>query len=113
MTTIFDLILSGEIACQKVYEDENTLAFHDIHPQAPVHVLIIPKRRIVNIGAADINDDKLLGQILLTAKKVSVLLNLNETGFRLVFNNGSDGGQTVDHLHCHLLGGRPMKWPPG
>ncbi|MBM3381392.1 MAG: histidine triad nucleotide-binding protein [Betaproteobacteria bacterium] len=111
--TIFERILSGEIPCKKVWEDDHTLAFHDIAPQAPVHVLVIPKRKIVNVAQSDDADVEILGHVLLTARKVAQLLGIDVSGYRLVMNNGNDGGQTVDYLHCHVLGGRPLRWPPG
>jgi histidine triad (HIT) family protein len=112
-TTIFERILTGEIPCKKVWEDDHTLAFHDIAPQAPVHVLVIPKKKIVNVSEANDSDAEILGRVLLTARKVAQLLGVDSTGFRLVMNNGNDGGQTVDYLHCHVLAGRPLRWPPG
>jgi histidine triad (HIT) family protein len=111
--TIFDRILKGEIPCKKVFEDEHTLAFHDIAPQAPVHVLIIPKTKIVNVAGAESRHADQLGKVLLTAAHVARQLSVAESGYRLVFNNGPDGGQSVDYLHCHLLAGRPLNWPPG
>ena len=112
-TTIFERILAGEIPCKKVWEDDHTLAFHDIAPQAPVHVLVIPKKKIVNVSEANDSDAEILGRVLLTARKVAQLLGVDSTGFRLVMNNGNDGGQTGDYLHCHVLAGRPLRWPPG
>lgn len=111
--TIFDRILRGEIPCKKVFEDEHTLAFYDIAPQAPVHVLIIPKTRIVNVASAEAGHTEQLGRVLQTAAHVGRLLGVADSGYRLVFNNGPDGGQSVDYLHCHLLAGRPLAWPPG
>lgn len=111
--TIFERILKGEIPCKKVHEDEHTLAFHDIAPQAPVHVLVIPKTKLKNVAEADDSHALVLGHVLLTARTVAKQLGLHEDGYRLVFNNGRDGGQTVDYLHCHVLGGRALGWPPG
>lgn len=111
--TIFDRILRGEVPCKKVYEDEHCLAFHDITPQAPVHILIIPRKKIINIASAEDQDAELLGHLLLAARSIAIQLGLAQNGYRLVFNNGPHGGQSVDHLHCHLLGGRQMAWPPG
>ena len=111
--TLFDAILRGEIPCKKVYEDDATLAFHDIAPQAPVHVLVIPKTRIQNVGEADDSHGEALGRVLLAARNVAQLLGIHKTGFRIVLNNGKDGGQTVDYLHAHVLGGRALDWPPG
>lgn len=111
--TIFDRILRGDIPCRKVHEDEHTLAFHDIAPQAPVHVLIIPKTKIVNVAGATEAHALQLGRVLLSAAQVARQLGVEQSGYRLVFNNGKDGGQSVDYLHCHLLAGRPLDWPPG
>lgn len=96
--TLFEKILTGEIPCKKVWEDDHVLAFHDIAPQAPVHVLVIPKKKIVNVAAATENEVQTLGRVLLGAQKVAQILGIDESGYRLVFNNGNDGGQTVDYL---------------
>jgi len=111
--TIFERILKGEIPCKKVFEDEHTLAFHDIAPQAPIHILIIPKTKIVNIADAQAKHAEQLGRVLLAAGEVARQLGVATAGYRLVFNNGPDGGQSVDYLHCHLLAGRALQWPPG
>lgn len=111
--TIFEKILQGEIPCKAVYEDEFTFAFNDISPQAPIHILVIPKRKIVNVSQSKETDIEQMGHILHTAKKVAELTQIDKTGYRLVFNNGKDGGQTVDYMHCHVLGGRSLSWPPG
>ncbi len=111
--TIFEKILRGEIPCKKVFENEHCLAFHDISPQAPTHILVIPKRKIVNVMEAGDEDAQLLGEVLLAARSVAKQEGLDATGYRLVFNNGADGGQSVDYLHCHVLGGRALAWPPG
>jgi histidine triad (HIT) family protein len=111
--TLFEKIISREIPAKIAFEDEEVLAFHDINPQAPVHVLVIPKRVIRRIAEAQSADGPLLGRLLLTAKQIAVDLGLSENGFRLVINNGRNGGETVPHLHVHLLAGRPMHWPPG
>jgi histidine triad (HIT) family protein len=113
MPSLFTRIINREIPAKIVYEDEWCLAFHDIHPQAPVHVLVIPKKEIPRVALAEAADEALLGHLLTTAAVVAAKLNISETGFRLVINNGGDGGETVPHLHVHLLGGRPMQWPPG
>ena len=110
---IFARILRGELPCKKVHEDEWSLAFHDINPQAPVHVLVIPKKPIPRIGEALVQDQALLGHLLLKAADVARSLGLESSGYRLVINHGLDGGESVPHLHCHLLGKRPMNWPPG
>ncbi len=111
--TLFEKIIDREIPADIVYEDELVLAFRDINPQAPVHVLVIPKKPIPRIGEAADEDQSLLGHLLLKARAVAAELNLSEGGFRLVINNGRDGGESVPHLHCHVLGGRALNWPPG
>lgn len=111
--TIFAKIIRREIPADIVYEDDDVLAFRDVSPQAPVHVLVIPKRPIVNLLDTQPSDTLLLGQLLSAAAHVARTLGLAETGFRVVINAGPDGGQSVDHLHLHLLGGRPLAWPPG
>jgi histidine triad (HIT) family protein len=113
MSTIFSKIIAREIPAKIAYEDDLCIAFHDVHPQAPVHVLIIPKKEIARVGAATAADEPLLGHLLLVAQTVAKQEGIFDTGFRLVINNGPDGGETVPHLHVHLLGGRPMEWPPG
>jgi histidine triad (HIT) family protein len=111
--TLFEKIVAREIPAKVVFEDDEVLAFHDVNPQAPVHVLVIPKRVIPRIAEAQQDDGALLGRLLLAAKQIAADLGLTQTGFRLVINNGHNGGETVPHLHVHLLGGRPMHWPPG
>lgn len=111
--TIFSKIIRGELPCDKVYETDEVLAFRDINPAAPVHVLVIPKKPIVNVGHAEDDDALLLGKLMLAAKEVARLEGLEESGFRLVVNNGAEVGQTVFHLHVHVLGGRAFSWPPG
>ena len=111
--TLFERIIAREIPADIVYEDDRVIAFRDIHPQAPVHVLLIPKRPIPRVGAAKPEDQEVLGHLLLKAGEVARMLGLDVSGFRLVMNHGADGGETVPHLHCHLLGGRPLGWPPG
>ncbi|AOX02141.1 histidine triad nucleotide-binding protein [Moorena producens PAL-8-15-08-1] len=110
--TIFSKIIRREIPADIVYEDDLALAFKDINPQAPVHILVIPKKPIPQLAAAESEDEALMGHLLLTAKQVAEQVGLTN-GYRLVINNGADGGQTVDHLHLHILGQRQMKWPPG
>lgn len=112
-STLFEKIASGEIPASIVYKDEKVVAFRDIGPQAPVHVLIVPRRPIPRIGEAGLEDQELLGHLLLKAAEVARLCGLQESGYRLVINNGKDGGESVPHLHCHILGGRPLHWPPG
>ena len=109
---LFCKMVSGEITPDTVYEDDDILAFKDINPQAPVHILIVPKKPIVRTAQADDEDRDVLGHLLLTARSVAKKLDLEE-GFRIVINNGPHGGEAVPHLHVHLLGGRQMGWPPG
>ena len=111
--TLFEKIVAREIPAKIAYEDEFVLAFHDIKPQAPTHVLIVPKKPIPRLAEAGPEDHKVLGHLLLKAAEVAKQLGLDQSGFRLVFNNGSDAGEAVPHLHCHILGGRKMDWPPG
>jgi len=111
--TLFEKIIAREIPADIVFEDDQCLAFRDISPQAPVHILIIPKKSITRIGAAQSDDQSLLGHLLLTAAEIARRENIAPTGYRLVINNGSHGGETVPHLHIHLLGGRRLNWPPG
>ncbi len=113
--TIFEKIIAREIPADIVYEDDRCLAFRDVAPQAPIHVLIIPKKAISRVGEASDEDAPLLGHLLATAKVVAEKLGVLDTdkGFRLVINHGKDGGESVPHLHVHLLAGRPLKWPPG
>lgn len=111
--TIFGKIIRREIPADIVYEDDDVLAFRDVSPQAPIHVVIIPKKPLVNLLDAGPGDTLLLGQLMSAAVHVARTLGLDETGFRVVVNVGPDGGQSVDHLHLHLLGGRPLGWPPG
>lgn len=113
MTTVFAKILRGEIPCQKVYEDDHVLAFDDVSPMAPVHVLIIPKKALAGLNDIDSSDEALLGHILATATKVAELKGITRSGYRVVMNTGADGGQSVFHMHLHVLGGRPLGWPPG
>jgi histidine triad (HIT) family protein len=113
MKTLFEKIIAREIPAQIVYEDDQVLAFRDINPQAPTHALIVPKRPIPRVAEAKPEDQELIGYLLLKAAEVAGKLGLDQSGFRLVINNGADGGETVPHLHVHILGGRYMKWPPG
>lgn len=111
-TTIFKRIIDKEIPAKIAYEDELCLAFHDVNPQAPVHVLLIPKKEIASLNAPDAENIMLLGHLLLTVPRIAEQLGL-ANGYRLVVNCGADAGQTVDHLHLHILGGRALSWPPG
>jgi histidine triad (HIT) family protein len=110
--TIFKRIIDGEIPADKVHEDEQCLAFRDIRPQAPVHVLVIPRREIASLADVRDEDAPLIGHLFVVVRKVAEQLGL-ENGYRAVINCGPDGGQEVDHLHIHLLGRRRMSWPPG
>ena len=112
MKTVFEKIIDREIPSNIVYETDEVIAFKDVDPQAPVHVLIVPKHRIERIDAAKPEDQKLLGAILLAAAEVARKMGVDSTGYRLVINNGKAGGETVPHLHCQLLGGKPLGWPP-
>jgi histidine triad (HIT) family protein len=111
--TLFEKIITREIPAVIVFEDDQVLAFQDIKPQAPVHVLIIPKKPIPRIAEAKPQDQEVLGWLLLRAAQVAEQLGLSKTGYRLVFNNGPDAGEAVPHLHCHIIGGRKLGWPPG
>jgi histidine triad (HIT) family protein len=113
MKTIFQKIIDHEIPAKLAHEDELCIAIHDINPQAPVHVLVIPKKHLARLGEATVSDQALLGHLLLTAAALAKKLGVGETGYRLVINNGRDGGESVPHLHVHLLGQRPLAWPPG
>jgi histidine triad (HIT) family protein len=113
MNCIFCKIAQKSIPTPLVYEDDELVAFRDIHPQAPQHLLIIPKKHIHSLHQSEDNDALLLGKLLVAAKKIAQDLGLHEKGYRLVMNTGEDGGQTVFHIHLHLLAGKPMSWPPG
>lgn len=110
---LFCKIAAGKIPANIAIETEELVAFHDIHPQAPVHVLIIPKRHISTINDCEEQDDGLLGRMILQAKALAAQMGFDEAGYRLVFNVNPGGGQEIYHIHLHLLGGRQMKWPPG
>ncbi len=111
--TIFERIVARDIPAKVVYEDDEVLAFHDVNPQAPVHVLIVPKRVIPRLAEAQESDQSILGKLLLTAARVARDLGVDESGYRVVINSGRDGGESVPHLHVHLLGKRSLAWPPG
>lgn len=110
---IFTKIIAKEIPATVVFEDDRTLAFRDINPHAPVHILIVPKKEIVRISEATGSDESLLGHLLIVAAEVARREGIDGTGYRLVINNGRDAGEAVPHLHVHLLGGRALNWPPG
>jgi len=111
--TLFERIAAGEIPADIVRNDEDVLAIRDINPQAPVHILVIPQRVISRIGEARDNDGAILGKLLLAARDIAKAEGLDQTGYRLVINHGPHAGESVPHLHVHLLGGRPLDWPPG
>jgi len=110
--TIFSKIIRGEIPCNKIYEDDKCLAFHDVNPQAPIHFLVIPKKPIAQLSTAEDNDEALLGHLMIVARRLAKEQGLGN-GFRLVVNDGKDGCQSVYHLHLHVVGGRQLGWPPG
>ena len=110
---LFCKIILGEIPCDKVYEDEKVFAFQDINPTAPTHILVIPKKHIRSINELEITDRVLAGDILLAAKKIAKIKNIDLSGYRTVFNTNDDAGQTIFHIHMHVIGGRQMNWPPG
>lgn len=110
---IFCKIVSGEIPCTKVYEDEKVLCFNDINPEAPVHVIMIPKKHIDSLNDISVVDSNLIAHIFMVSQNIAESLGIDKSGFRIVTNCGEDGGQSVQHIHFHLLGGRKMKWPPG
>jgi histidine triad (HIT) family protein len=111
--TIFEKIIRREIPAKIVHEDEDVIAFHDVDPKAPVHVLIVPKRVIPRLAEANSADEAVLGKLLLATRVVADKLGLLEGGYRVVINNGPDAGESVPHLHVHVLGGRKLAWPPG
>jgi histidine triad (HIT) family protein len=111
--TLFEKIAAREIPADILHEDHLALAFRDIAPQAPVHFLVVPKKPIERIAAAGVEDATVLGHLLLTAAAVARSVGLEQGGYRVVINNGKDGGEAVPHLHLHVLGGRQMQWPPG
>jgi histidine triad (HIT) family protein len=113
MPTIFKRIIDHEIPADIIYEDDRCLAFRDINPQAPTHVLVIPKKEIASIDALAEDDGRLVAHLWQVIRELARELGVAQSGYRVVVNNGADGGQTVDHLHFHLLGGRQMTWPPG
>ena len=110
--TLFEKIINKEIPAEIIYEDDVSIVIEDINPQAPVHVLIIPNKEIAKVSESEESDKELLGHLLLVSKKIADKYNLNDN-YRLVINNGADAGQSVFHIHVHLLGGRGLTWPPG
>jgi histidine triad (HIT) family protein len=110
---LFCDIAAGKIPCTEVHSDEKFLAFRDIDPKAPTHILVIPRRHITGLSELQDSDRDLAGELVLTAADIAADQGLDEDGYRFVINCGQDGGQTVGHLHLHILGGRPLAWPPG
>ena len=110
--TLFQKILSGEIPAKIIHEDDHAFVIHDINPQAPVHMLVIPKKPVPRLAETGEAEQALLGHLLLVARKMARDLNL-ENGYRVIINNGPDGGESVPHMHVHVMGGRRMNWPPG
>jgi len=110
---VFCRISGGELPAQIVYETDQLIAFADLNPQAPTHILVIPRRHIGGVDALDPGDAEIAGQLLIAAAHVAERVGMGDTGYRVVTNVGEHGGQTVPHLHLHLLGGRPLSWPPG
>tara|TARA_R110002072_G_scaffold142853_5_gene288613 strand:+ start:15676 stop:16023 length:348 start_codon:yes stop_codon:yes gene_type:complete len=110
---LFCRIIAGEIPSTTIYSDDHVYAFRDINPAAPAHILVIPRKHLSSIDDAQNEDEALLGKLMLSARAIARSEGLSEHGFRLVINTGDDGGQTVHHLHVHILGGRSMTWPPG
>ena len=113
MSCLFCRIVRGEIPAKIAREDAETVAFHDVDPQAPVHVLVVPRRHIPSVEALEETDAETVGNLYLAAREVARELGIASAGYRLVINNGADAGQSVAHIHLHVLGGRSMKWPPG
>ena len=113
MSTLFTQIINREIPADIVYEDQFCLAFRDIKPKAPVHVLLIPKEEIVSMATVETEDQAVLGHLMVKASEIASMLGLSENGYRLVVNTNEDAGQSVSHLHIHILGGRKLTWPPG
>ncbi len=112
-TCIFCKIVNNEIPCDKLFEDDKVIAFRDINPEAPFHAIIVPKKHIVSLNEIKDEDLEILSHILIVVKQIAKEAGISENGYRLVNNCGSDGGQTVPHLHFHLLGGKKLNWPPG
>jgi histidine triad (HIT) family protein len=110
---IFCKIVAGAIPCKKVFENDHVLAFHDVAPHAPTHVLLIPKIHLASLNDASSDHQAVFGELLATVPNIAKELGIAESGYRTVINTGTDGGQTVFHLHVHILGGRPLAWPPG
>ena len=113
MSSLFTKIINREIPADIIYENDDIIAFNDINPQAPIHVLIVPKKEIKTLNHLEVEDQEIVGKMFITAKKLAKKLNIDKNGYRTVFNCNGHGGQTVFHIHLHLLGGRQLAWPPG
>ena len=113
MSSLFTKIINKEIPSNIIYEDDEIIAFDDIDPKAPIHILIVPKKEISTLNDIENNDRSTIGNMFIIAKKLAKKFNIDKTGYRTVFNCNEDGGQTVSHIHLHLLGGRKFSWPPG
>ena len=111
--TIFEKIIDKELEADIIYEDDKIIAFNDIAPIAPTHILIVPKKKISSINDLEKEDQELMGEMCILAKELAKKYKINETGYRTVFNTNNDAGQTVFHIHLHLIGGRKLDWPPG
>src|ERR1700726_789883 len=111
--TLFQKIVARANPAKAISEDEDLIVFHDVNPKAPIHVLLVPKKPIPRLAEATTEDGVVLGKLLLKAQETAKSLGISQTGFRFVINSGRNGGETVPHLHVHLLGGRPLTWPPG
>jgi histidine triad (HIT) family protein len=111
--TIFEKIAAGQIPAKIVHEADDFIAFHDVNPQAPVHVLIVPRKCITRLASAEAGHADLLGRMLLATREIAQKLGVLDSGYRVVINSGRDAGESVPHLHIHLLAGRPLAWPPG
>jgi histidine triad (HIT) family protein len=112
-TCLFCRIVNGSIPARLAHQDDHTVAFYDIDPRAPVHVLIVPRKHITAVDQLREGDGEVMGQLFMVARRLARELGVADSGYRMVVNNGRDAGQSVDHIHMHLLGGRPLKWPPG
>jgi len=110
---VFCKIVSGEAPARIVCQDDDVVAFHDMNPQAPTHVLVIPRKHIVSLAEVEDGDTELVGRLMQCARRVATTLDLDRSGYRVVINNGAGAGQSVFHLHVHVIGGRRMRWPPG